>query len=147
MKKGKNGQHSYKLNDDEFFAILRENGGLFARTARAIEATYKIPFTRQAVAKRANANPKILEDIREQNIDIAEEGLLLLMRDKNPAIRFKAIELYLKTIGKQRGYVERKEHDHKFAGDPDQIEWRLVERVEDTDEPKPSSNGTNHANE
>ena len=33
-----------KLSDEQFFAILRENGGLFARTSRAIKKEFKIDF-------------------------------------------------------------------------------------------------------
>ena len=53
--------------------------------------------------------PEQLKDIKEENIDIAEEGLHSLMRSKNEAVRFKAVQFYLRTIGKGSGYIERQE--------------------------------------
>jgi phage antirepressor YoqD-like protein len=97
------------LTDKEFFAMLRENAGIFSRTAKAIQRQFSITYSRQAVRDRALNNPEILSDIEEENIDIAEEGLHTLMRSKNEQIRFKAIDLFLKTKGKKRGYVERTE--------------------------------------
>lgn len=99
------------LSDKEFLAYLRNNAGLYARTARAIERDLGIKFTRQAIQMRASKFPNEIKDIKEQNIDIAEEALHDLMRSKNPSIKLKAAELYLRTIGKGRGYVEKAEVD------------------------------------
>jgi hypothetical protein len=98
-----------KLTDAEFFAVLRENAGIYARTARAIEKQYGISYTRQSVKYRAELNPDELKDIEEQNIDIAEEGLHSLMRSTNERIKLKAIETYLKTKGRTRGYSDKLE--------------------------------------
>ena len=98
-----------KLSDNEFFTILRENAGLYARTARAIEKQYNVPYTRQAVKDRAENHPDILDDIKQENLDIAEEGLHSLMRDKDKRIKKDAIFFYLKGPGKNRGYAERHE--------------------------------------
>jgi len=100
-----------KISDKEFFAILRENAGLFARTARAIAKQFNIEYSRQAVMDRALKNKDIYNDILEENIDVAEEGLHSLMRSKIETVRMRAIELYLKTKGKNRGYIERQERD------------------------------------
>ena len=48
-------------------------------------------------------------DIDEENIDVAEEGLHGLMRAKNENIKLRAIDLYLKSKGKKRGYYDRQE--------------------------------------
>lgn len=127
-KKSKSVQpHNYKLSDEQFFSILRENAGLFARTARAIKQQFGIKYTRQAVRKRALASPEILKDIEEENLDIAEEGLHTLMRSQNERIKLKAIELFLKTKGKKRGYVERQEMYHEAnEAQPEEIEWRIL---------------------
>lgn len=98
-----------KIADKEFFAVLRENAGLYARTAKAIEKQFGVPYSRQAVRDRAEKCPDVLADINEENVDIAEEGLHSLIRSKNDNIRLRAIELYLKTKGKKRGYVEKQE--------------------------------------
>lgn len=95
-----------KLSDKEFWAILRKNAGLYARTARAITAEYGMPYSRQAVRDRAESKPELLKDILEEGVDIAEEGLHELMRSILPNIRLKAIELFLKSKGKDRGYFD-----------------------------------------
>jgi len=112
-----------KITDKEFFAILRENAGLYARTARAIVAQFKIPYTRQAVRARAEKHPDVVADIEEENFDIAEEGLHSLMRSKAENVRFKSIEFFLKTKGRKRGYVERKEHEHSIEGITANTDW------------------------
>jgi len=102
-----------KLSDKEFFAILRESGGLFARTAREIEKKYGISFSRQSARERALKYPEILEDIHEETLDIAEDGLHSIMKDEtiNQGIRLTAILQYLRMRGRKRGYVERVEGD------------------------------------
>lgn len=108
--KRKTKEKSRKVTQDEFFAILRENGGLYARTARAIESKFGVSYTRQAVKQRAERKPEVLQDIIEQNIDVAEEGLLTLMRTaRNENTKLQAIKLYLSTIGRSRGYGDKLE--------------------------------------
>src|SRR6056297_1272605 len=104
-----------KLSDKQFWDILRENGGLYARTARAIEKQFNIEYSRQAVRHRAEMKPELLEDILEQNTDIAEEGLFSLMRSSDARVRTSNIQFYLKTKGKKRGYIERQEFDNMDA--------------------------------
>lgn len=110
-----------KITDEQFLSVLRENGGLFARTARAIKKQFGVAYSRQAVRDRAEKFPEDMLDIAEENLDIAEEGLLTLMRTSNENVRLRAIELYLKTKGKKRGYIERTEVDTniKFPDLPD----------------------------
>jgi hypothetical protein len=100
-----------KVSDKDFYAILRENAGLFARTARAIAAQFNIPYTRMAVKDRADKHPEIMDDIEQENLDIAEEGLNSLMRSKAENIRLDSVKFYLKTKGRKRGYVEKQETD------------------------------------
>lgn len=106
-----------RLSDKEFWTILRENAGLYARTARAIEKEFGISITRQSVRERAERKPNLLRDIHEQNLDLAEEGQHSLMRSKNERIRQKAIEFYLKTKGKERGYVVQVNSDITSKGE------------------------------
>lgn len=101
-----------KISDEQFLSILRENCGLYARTARAITEQFGIPYTRQAVRAKAENFPAELADILEENLDVAEEGLMSLMKSDNETVRLKAIELYLKTQGKKRGYTEKTEVEH-----------------------------------
>ena len=103
-----------KISDEQFLSALRENAGLFAQTAQAIEKQFGIKYTRQAVRSKAETFKDDLLDIYEQNLDVAEEGLLSLMRSKTESVRLRALELYLKTKGKMRGYTER--HDVNISG-------------------------------
>ena len=100
-----------KVSDEQFFSILRENAGLYARTARAIESQFGIKYSRQAVHLRAKKHPDILADIDEENLDIAEEGLHSLMRSKTEAIKADTTKFYLKHKGRKRGYVEKVQAD------------------------------------
>lgn len=104
-----------KISDKEFLTILRENAGLYARTAKAIERQFGVPYTRQAVRDRADKFPEEYADILEENVDVAEDGLHSLMQSGNENVKLRAIELYLKTRGKQRGYIERTETVDKTA--------------------------------
>jgi hypothetical protein len=47
-------KQNYKLTDEEFDAIYRENFGLCALTAKAIQKQYGIKYSRQAVRERAD---------------------------------------------------------------------------------------------
>jgi len=105
-----------KISDAQFLSILRENAGLFARTAKAIKSKFNIEYSRQAVRDRAERFKSELEDIYEENLDIAEEGLHTLMRSKNENVKLRAIELYLKTKGKKRGYQEKIEMETNITG-------------------------------
>jgi hypothetical protein len=96
-----------RLSEKEFWAILRKNAGIYARTARAIFNEYGIEYSRQAVRDRALKKPEILKDIIEENLDVAEESLRSLMLSKNERIRFNAVEFYLRTKGRERGYIEK----------------------------------------
>jgi len=83
---------NYKISDEEFLSFLRENCGLFSKTAEAISKHFGISYSRQAVFEKAKKFPQEIEDIREANLDIAEDGLhtLLLI---SPTIFVIAIKL------------------------------------------------------
>lgn len=95
------------LSDKEFLNYLRENAGIPERTARKIrEATGK-PYSRQAAQKRIGNFPKELEDIQEQNIDVATEGLMSLMRSKDERIRLAAIKYFLDAKARHQGFGQK----------------------------------------
>ena len=98
-----------KLSNEQFWAGLRESAGLYARAVRLYKKEYNVDISRISVRERALKDADQLKDIREQNLDIAEEGLHSLMRTKNENVKLRAIDLFLKTQGKGRGYVERQE--------------------------------------
>jgi hypothetical protein len=101
-----------KISDEQFLSILRENAGLYSKTAKAIQEKFSISYSRQAVRDRAASFPEDVKDIEEENLDIAEEGLHSLAKSNNETIKLKACELILKTKGKKRGYIERNETEH-----------------------------------
>ena len=119
-----------KITNEQFFAVLRDNGGLCTQTALAIEKIYGIKYSRQSVYERTKTHPEIVADIRESCIDSAEGGLQQLMETDDERIKLQALQLYLKTIGKTRGYVEKTEVDntHSF---PDKIELTFTKPKDD----------------
>lgn len=123
-----NNKNVKKLSDEKFFACLREASGIFGHTSHLIKKNYNIDISRQAVRERALNNLEELEDIRQQSIDLAEYGLLSLMRSKNERIKFKAIEFFLKMKGKERGYTDKVEvsFDNK-----NNIELSLVPKTDE----------------
>jgi len=93
-----------KLSDKQFLAIYRANGGLSSRTARAIEAKYGFSYTRQSVETRAKKFPAEVLDIQEENVDVAEETLMEIMRGKDRKTALRAADIFLRAKGKHRGY-------------------------------------------
>lgn len=93
-----------KLSDKQFLAILRANGGLSSRTARAITDKYGFSYTRQSVEARKKKFPDEVFDIEEENLDVAEETIINIMRSNDRKTALRAADLYLKAKGKGRGY-------------------------------------------
>lgn len=100
-----------KITEKQFWAILRANGGIFARTARVIEAQIGMNYSRQAVRDRASKKPEELADIEEHNTDLAEEVLHQLLKSGDEKIQADIAKFYLKTKGKKRGYIETQKHE------------------------------------
>jgi hypothetical protein len=109
VKKKPKERHGKKVSDVEMESYLRKNGGLYARTARDIQRVKGVPFTRQEVKQWCDGHPDVMADVKEESIDIAEETLQEIMRKAPPNVRLRAAEIFLKTQGKHRGYVERTE--------------------------------------
>lgn len=99
----------HRLTNKEFWECIAEAGGLYARCARIINERFSMSFTRQAVRVRAEKDPDQLMQIVETGLDIAEEKYLQLFESTNERIKLKALQFYLRTKGKDRGYSERKE--------------------------------------
>lgn len=131
-----------RLSDKEFWAILRKNAGIYARTARAILDKYDIEYSRQAVRDRALKKPELLQDITEESLDVAEESLRSLMLSKNERVRFNAVEFFLRTKGRERGYVEKSINEllgkdgkdlfsNKSISDLEQELKKIMSKIED----------------
>lgn len=94
------------LTIDEIATVLKKKAGNMAETARALNVT------RQAIHKRVSedeALQAIVADAREAMVDVAESQALQQIKQGNTAM----IIFTLKTLGKNRGYIERSEIDHR----------------------------------
>ena len=101
---------SSKFTNEQFFSCLRENGGIYARTARKLEELYGIDITRQGVKDRADKHPEIMADIKDELIDIAEDSIVGLMRQtKDRRIQLDATKTFLKAMARHRGWGEKHE--------------------------------------
>lgn len=98
-----------RLSDKEFWSALTEAHGLYQRAARIIAEKYGFEYTRQSTRERAERQPERLTAIVESTLDIAEGKLIELFESKIERVRLNAIQFYLKSKGKGRGYVERSE--------------------------------------
>ena len=109
---------------EEYAVALRESRGLLTVAAR------RLGVTRQAVHQRVGKHPTLQAaraDARETILDEAEEVLFeQLRRGEAWAVCF-----FLKTQGKDRGYVERVEEKREITGD---IRIR-IESVHDRSDP------------
>lgn len=89
-----------QFSDEEILDALTACQGLISRAARRLGCAPRTIYYRRA------RNPEIdraILEARAQLIDDAEEGLKHHLAQKAPW----AIALVLKTLGKNRGYVER----------------------------------------
>lgn len=89
---------------------IEKSGGNVTKAARALG------ITRWALQKRIGKNKELQQlviDARETMVDLAEGQLKSQVRQGN----ITAIIFTLKTLGKERGYVERSEITGKDGGD------------------------------
>jgi hypothetical protein len=89
----------------EYIQAIEESHGLVTQAAK------KLGVDRSAIYKARDRHPAIkqaLEDSREQTTDIAESKLYQQINEGN----ITAIIFYLKTQGKNRGYIERQERHY-----------------------------------
>ena len=91
--------------------IRRHDGNLtaIAREADCVRQTVYAGIERYGLSE-------VLDEVRETLVDVAEQSLHELVRERHPS----AIFFYLKTQGKRRGYVERSE---QTGGDSRRVGW------------------------
>lgn len=103
------------LTHDEFFEVARKCGAIPARMVRYMKEKLGIVITRQAVSERLRKYPEETEDIREETVDISEEGLMDIIRTcKNPKVKLDAIKYHLDNQGKNRGYNTKEQAPAKI---------------------------------
>jgi hypothetical protein len=99
------------MADHEHFTVeeiekaLRKALGLKSYAAKNLGCDYK---TIDNYCKRYKKLQKIIDEMKETRLDIAESKLMTGVNEGNPTL----IIFLLKTQGKGRGYVERQEHEH-----------------------------------
>ena len=91
-----------KFTNDQIAEALKAAGGIHTFAARMLSCS---PNTITNRIKASKALQKIAKDVVDHNLDIAEAGLLKLIGEQHPP----SIYFYLRTKGRERGYVERKE--------------------------------------
>jgi hypothetical protein len=93
-----------RVSDETLIELIRKYKGFVTAVCRASD------MSRQNFYKRLQNNTDMqdaLADAREEIIDLAESKLIRLIEDLNP----QAIMFALKTIGRDRGYIEKQEID------------------------------------
>ena len=94
-----------KIDDNDLQKMLSESNGNISHVARLMGVS------RKAIHAHVNANPElkqILDDSRQTMLDEAENALLSAVREKQGW----AVCFTLKTIGQERGYIERADQSH-----------------------------------
>lgn len=94
-----------RINDDDLHKMLSESNGNISHVARLMGVS------RKAIHAHINANPElqqILDDARQTMLDEAENALLAAVRDRQGW----AVCFTLKTIGQERGYIEKADQSH-----------------------------------
>ena len=104
-------------------AALREHHGLLVLTADALGCSRT---TLQTYAKQYPEIAEVIHAERERLIDLAERGLYEHLQERSPW----AIALVLKTLGRQRGYVDPAARGAGIqTQDPDAQEWSQVQYI------------------
>jgi transposase-like protein len=91
-----------RYTTEQIIKALKETNGMIYLAARRLGCTPQTIYNR---ANRTQVIKQAIEDSRGEIVDLAEQKLRLAILAGEPW----AVALTLKTLGKQRGYVERQE--------------------------------------
>ena len=97
----KRDKHSRTFTKKQLTDLIRKHDGnltAIAREADCVRQTVYSSIERYGLGE-------VVDEVRETLVDVAEQSLHELVRERHPS----AIFFYLKTQGKRRGYVERSE--------------------------------------
>ena len=97
------GQRS-KCNKNKFIKAVEGTGGIISYIAKRMDVTRKTLYEWLGKPKNGWATA-YLQDERERIIDVAEKSLFQKAQEKD----MRAVKYLLSTIGKDRGYVDKKE--------------------------------------
>ena len=98
-----------KFTAEQVAGAIRETRGLVTLAAQRLDCS---PDTVRNYAKRYVSVAQALRDEREKMTDLAELSLYNAIQNRDAW----AVCFYLKTQGKDRGYVERQEHTGANGG-------------------------------
>jgi len=87
---------------EQVIKAIMDNHGLLAAAARDLGVTRKTVYN---YVKRYPTIAQAVQDARDTTLDMAEGQLMKAVRNGNVT----AIMFLLKTVGRNRGYVERQE--------------------------------------
>lgn len=115
-------RHEYYTTDELIAAIQKANGFLTI-AARSLGITYQAIWNRK---KRDKKLRKAIKAMREKHLDMSEKKLLEnIKKGKEPSIFF-----HLKCLGRERGYVERREITGA-KGEAIQVSISIEDRLKD----------------
>lgn len=126
-----------RISNAQILEALRVTCGNQTQAAKELERQLGIHIDRSTISKRIAKDEKLaaaVADVEEIALDMAENALLKAIKNGN----ITAIIFYLKTKGKNRGYVEKEEPKKKcdiiiIDDIPDvEEEYREIRNDEDT---------------
>lgn len=100
-----------KFTVEQVEEALRQGAGLKNGAAKILDCS---PSTITNYIKRYKKLKNVIEEAKEATLDMAEAQLINLIQDGDRT----SIIFFLKTQGKDRGYVERQELTGSADGDP-----------------------------
>lgn len=95
------------LKPAQVIAALQASAGIYSHAAAKLGCA---PNTVKNYVHRHKRVRKALDEILERNVDLAETQLLRMIRDQEHRGHVAAVIFYLKTKGRDRGYIERTEN-------------------------------------
>ena len=99
-----------RYTTEQIISLIRDKRGIVSSVADALGCSRN---TIMGYAERHATVRQALQDERERMVDTAESALYVALANKEPW----AISLTLKTLGKNRGYVERQENENRESGE------------------------------
>ena len=102
--------HRPHIPTDRIIAALRETNGLISLAAKRVPCSVTTIYTR---ARNVQAVAQVIRECRAELVDYGELALRRAVIDGEPW----AVGLVLKTLGKDRGYIERQEITGADGGD------------------------------
>ena len=127
-KKDKKQKRTY-LSKEKVIKVIMANRGLIAPAARQLGVQRPVLYR---FIKRHPECQEALHDAREAILDVAESQLFDQLHEDDPNVRHKAIRLLLTTVGRSRGYDERKQEE-KQEQQPIIISMAGIPRPDDAD--------------